>query len=366
MKLDNFKISPMSIISYVLFTIIFSYLVIGNLEIALTTTILSVWVFLMPKLKYQNSCYKDKIPKFIQKGDIINKLINFVFPIGLWLFYANSMKQNTFFENPTFGLLLIIAPIIPACIQYLILTKSDRPADWIGPFVMAILTYIAVAFVSGNINSVFHSVLPFIFNEPIIITNLWIALFEIFIIYAFYKIISFILPARTFVAFLTTFFFITVATIQNLHIATTGLTFKILDIFNFKQFLIVLKLLFVNQTPPIVLLVKSFVCIVVITLIVAFINKWSTIYDFKERAKGLIIGVLILGICVFGFVGVQNYAKQNNLTTHQGMISNFVSQIKERTQYDEKIQSFIDAQIIAEQQKETISQTEPVDDAWGI
>ena len=345
MKLDNFKNSPMSIISYITLTALFSYLILGNLGISITTTILSVWIFMMPRLTYENSTYQKIIPKFLKKGDIINKIISWLIPLVLWCLYATSMKTETIFENPLLGFLFVLMPIVPAGIQYFIIKTADSVSDWVGPFVMAILTFFGMELVVGNITSTIKTMFPFFFGETIVVTQLWIILFEILFIYAFYKIISFILPARTVMSFVTTFLFIFTSMLQTLYATHIGMTFKLSDVLNIKQFIATLKLLFITLDTPVILLAKVLSIIAIITVIVSIINKLATIYDFKERAKGLLVGVIVIVICIAGISYTNNYTTQNNLPTHQGQVSALISEIKQTNKFSEDFQNKINIEM---------------------
>lgn len=345
MKLDNFKNSPMSIVSYIILTTLFSYLILGNVSITITTTILSIWIFMMPRLTYENSTYQRIIPKFLKKGDIINKIISWLIPIVLWFLYAVSMQTKTIFENPLLGMMYVLMPIVPAGIQYLIIKNADSVSDWIGPFVMAILTFFGTEFIAGNIGTTVKTMFPFFFGETIVITQLWCILFEILFIYSFYKIVSFILPARTVMSFITTFCFVFISMLQTLYATHIGVTFKLTDIFNIKQFVATLKLLFITLGTPVETLAKGFAIIAFITVVVAIINKWATIYDFKERAKGLLVGVIVLAICTVGIIATNNYAKENNLPIYKGQVSVLTSEITQKNQFSEDFQNKLNIEI---------------------
>lgn len=300
---------------------------------------------MMPRLTYENSTYQNKMPKFLKQGDIINKIISGVIPIVLWCLYAASMQTETIFKNPLLGTLFVLMPIVPAGCQYFIIKNADSISDWVGPFVMAILTFLGTEVVAGNIGTTMHSLFPFFYGEPVVITQLWCILCEILIIYSVYKIISFILPARTVMAFLTTFFFILISMLQNLYTTNLGTTFKFSDLFNVKQFIATLKILVTSSDSAFTVLLQGFAFIIGITIIVAIINKWSTIYDFKERAKGLVVGLLTFAICVGGIYFATYYADENNMSIYKGQASVLISEIGKTNEYTKEFQEQLDAEI---------------------
>lgn len=361
MKLDNFKNSPISIISFIALTFLFSYLIIGNLEIAGVTTVLSTWIFMMPRLTFENSTYKDKLPKFLKKGDIINKILSILIPLVFWGFYAVSMQNATLFTNPLFGLLFVIMPIIPAAVQYFILTHSDSSVDWVCPFVMAILTFLASEFVSGNLVNMFKCMFPFFFGNPIVITQLWSILLEILTIYAVYRIVSIIIPSRTLAAMFTSLLWLFFAIVQNVYIAKVGVTFKFADIFSIKEFIATLKVLFISNGLPVSLLIQGVGLLAAITIIIFTLNKWATIYDFKERLRGFVVGIAVFATCIFCFGFTRSYATKNQLDIYKGTSSTLISEFGQKNTFSESFQEAIDKEMIdmGWKEMETVNPTEP-------
>ena len=361
MKLDNFKNSPISIISFIALTFLFSYLIIGNLEIAGVTTVLSTWIFMMPRLTFENSTYKDKLPKFLKKGDIINKILSILIPLIFWGFYAVSMQNATLFTNPLFGLLFVIMPIIPAAVQYFILTHSDSSVDWVCPFVMAILTFLASEFVSGNLVNMFKCMFPFFFGNPIVITQLWSILLEILTIYAVYRIVSIIIPSRTLAAMFTSLLWLFFAIVQNVYIAKVGVTFKFADIFSIKEFIATLKVLFISNGLPVSLLIQGVGLLAAITIIIFTLNKWATIYDFKERLRGFVVGIAVFATCIFCFGFTRSYATKNHLDIYKGTSSTLISEFGQKNTFSESFQEAIDKEMIdmGWKEMETVTPTEP-------
>lgn len=336
MKLDNFKNSPISIISFIALSFLFSYLIIGNLEIAGVTTILSTWIFMMPRLTHENSTYKDKLPKFLFKGDLVNKVLSWIIPLIFWGVYAVSMQSETLFENPMFGLLFVIMPIIPAGVQYFVLTHSDSPVDWVSAFATAIFTFFGAEFINVGLGTTVSSMFPFLSNSPVIITQLWSILLEILLIYAFYRIVSIIIPSRTLASLGTTLVWIFIAMTQKLYITTFGYAFKIGDIFNIKQFIETVKALYLGSNMPAALMVQGLGLVAAITIAIFMLNKWTTIYDFKERTKGLVVGIAVLAVAIFAFGFTNNYAGKNNLTTYKGTGLSLISTVGQKNEVSDK------------------------------
>jgi hypothetical protein len=345
MKLDNFKNSPISIIAFIALTFLFSYLIIGNPEIATMTTLLSVWIFMMPRLTHENSIYKDKLPKFLFKGDLINKLLSVLIPLVLWILYAVSMKNATVFENPLFGLLFVIMPIVPAGIQYFVLTHSDSPVDWVSAFATAIFTFFGAEFINAGFGTTVTSMFPFAFNGPIIITQLWSIFLEILLIYSFYRIISVLIPSRTLSATATALTWVFIAMVQKMYIVKLGITFKLSELLNIKQFIATVKMLFLSTNMPAALIIQGLGIVMAITIAMFMLNKWTTIYDMKERLRGSVIGLAVFATCLFAFGFVNNYAKNNDLTLYKSTMFTLVSEYKEKNVLSEENQELIDKEM---------------------
>lgn len=346
MKLDNFKNSPISIVSFIVLTFLFSYLIIGNLEIAGVTTILSTWIFMMPRLTFENSMYQKKLPNFLKKGDFLNKIIGVLIPIIFWGIYAFTMQNATLFTNPWLGLAFVIMPIIPAGVQYAILTRSDSATDWVCPFVMAILTFFASEFLAGTLGTMFQAMFPFIFKSPIVITQLWSILLEILTIYAFYRIVSILIPSRTISATFTTLLWMFIGVLQNVYMSTIGMSFKISDVFKIKQFIASLKILFLNNGLPASLIVQAVGLVAAITIIVFVLNKWSTVYDFKERLRGWVVGVAVFATCVFCFGYTNVYANKNNLDVYKGISFNLITEFNQKNEFPESFMELVNQEMI--------------------
>ena len=346
MKLDNFKNSPISIVSFIVLTFLFSYLIIGNLEIAGVTTILSTWIFMMPRLTFENSMYQKKLPNFLKKGDFLNKIIGVLIPIIFWGIYAFTMQNATLFTNPWLGLAFVIMPIIPAGVQYAILTRSDSATDWVCPFVMAILTFFASEFLAGTLGTMFQAMFPFIFKNPIVITQLWSILLEILTIYAFYRIVSILIPSRTISAMFTTLLWMFIGVLQNVYMSTIGMSFKISDVFKIKQFIASLKILFLNNGLPASLIVQAVGLVAAITIIVFVLNKWSTVYDFKERLRGWVVGVAVFATCVFCFGYTNVYANKNNLDVYKGISFNLITEFNQKNEFPESFMELVNQEMI--------------------
>ena len=338
-------------------TFLFSYLIIGNLEIAGVTTILSIWMFMMPRLTHENSTYKNKLPKFLFKGDLINKILSILIPLIFWIVYAVSMKNATLFENPTFGLLFIIMPIIPAGVQYFVFTHSDSPVDWVSAFATAIFTFFGAEFINMGLGTTISSMFPFLSNSPIIITQLWSILLEILLIYSFYRIISIIIPSRTLSSLATTFVWVFIAMTQKLYISTLGYAFKLSDIFNIKQFIETVKVLFLGNNMPAALIIQGLGITAAVTIAIFMLNKWTTIYDLKERSKGLIVGIAVLAVSIFAFGFTNNYAGKNELTTYKGTGLSLIQTIGQKNESPEIEDK--DVEVTAPEGETTTPETTP-------
>ena len=154
--------------------------------------------------------------------------------------------------------------------------------------------------------------------------------------------------------------------LQVVYMDRFGFSFKLSDVLNIQQFIATAKILFINSPMPTKLLIQGISLIVVITIAMYILNKWSTIYDMKERATGAIIGCVVLVACFIGMNGAREYAKQNNFTTFDGITSQLILEIKDKNTYSEDFLKLVDKEFVnfgwkeitPEGQEPTVSPTE--------
>ena len=192
MKLDQIKKEPVKIVSYLVLTLLFTYLITGGIMPALTTTCLCAWICMMPRLHYENSTYKEKLPQFLIKGDFINKLVSIIIPVILAVIYMISFSaSNSIFQSPIQNMLIIATPILLSVIHYIIVKKSENVYDWITPLITSFLTVIGVEFISGNLGQMFANLSPQTAN----ISYFWAFIMEVFFVYGVFRVLSIILAA---------------------------------------------------------------------------------------------------------------------------------------------------------------------------
>jgi hypothetical protein len=98
-----------------------------------------------------------------------------------------------------------------------------------------------------------------------------------------------------------------------------------------------------------------------ITIIVFTLNKWSTIYDFKERLRGSVVGIAVFATCIFCFGFTRSYATKNQLDIYKGTSFTLISEFGQKNTFSESFQEAIDKEMIdmGWKEMETVNPTEP-------
>lgn len=294
MRLDNIKKEPFKIISFAIITLFFSYFITGEIIPAVSVSFLSFWFCLMPKLDYKHSLYKKKIPKFLRKGDLLNKILLIGIPLCFTIAYAVTYSGKELNKLTSMGIILI--PILLSLINYAVALTSKSDVDWVTPYITSFLTVLCTEIILGNGKYVFEH----IFKNPTL-DYLWIFVLQIFFVYSFFRILSLILPGRTLATGVSSGLFIIFAFISNLLVGRVNMTFKPAELLNIKDTFAMITVLLKEKTEIWKVAgssLLSLVCIVGIAFLLY--NKRATTYDLMKRVKSCFCGAVILIISIFG------------------------------------------------------------------
>ena len=337
MKLDQIKKEPVKIVSYLVLTLLFTYLITGGIMPALATTCLCAWICMMPRLHYEDSTYKEKLPQFLIKGDFINKLVSIIIPVILAVIYMISFSaSNSIFQSPIQNMLIIATPILLSVIHYIIVKKSENVYDWITPLITSFLTVIGVEFISGNLGQMFANLSPQTAN----ISYFWAFIMEVFFVYGVFRVLSIILAARTLAMGVTSFLFIGFAVLNGIMVSQLGTTFKVAEIIDFKHTIAMMKILIENKLDT-TMIAMAVGTLAIIVLIAYLLSKKSTLYNLVKRAKSCICGVAILLIVIFGSSLLTQNATIYNPELNYGYIYSTMTNIGAKNTYSENFEKMI-------------------------
>lgn len=292
MRLNDIKQEPIKIISYVLLTLLLFYFAIGDIMQTITMTILCMWMCMMPRLTHEQSFYKNKLPKFLFKKDLINKIIRVVIPFifaTVYIYQTSATNTGVILKTA----LILTIPFVASIIHYIIFNKYESEFDWLMPITCSILTVLAIEFTTGNLTNLFKNLFPMFFGLNININILWAFLIQILIVYSVFRILSILLPGRTLSMAVTSLIFIVFGVIQHYYTEILGMPFRVMDLFNIKEEIALLKILVTENLDITYLAIAGGIWILIV--IVAFLfSKGSTTYDMPTRMKSMLCGILIL------------------------------------------------------------------------
>ena len=344
MRLNNIKNEPVKIISYAILTFLLFYFTIGNILSSLGFTALSMWFCTMPRLEHENSCYKDKLPKFLAKKDLINKIIGIFIPLLFSIvFIMTQSSATTIFESPLRATLMFAVPLLISVIHGIILNKYQYEWDWITPFIMSILVVLGVEFVLGNLGDYIKGLFPLFFGGVTDLGILWTFLLQVFAVYAFYRIISVLIPGRTISMFVTALTFLLIAFVHYMFMTHIGKPFFIGELFQIKQAVALIKIVIVENFD-VTYIIKAGGTLLFITIVSFLLNRETSVYNIPTRFKSFCCGILVLAVVIL--FSNNFYSGGINMPTNcektYGYTYYMMNNITEKNTYDEELQKKIE------------------------
>lgn len=344
MRLNNIKNEPVKIISYAILTFLLFYFTIGNILSSLGFTALSMWFCTMPRLEHENSCYKDKLPKFLAKKDLINKIIRIFIPLLFSIVFIMMQSSATkIFESPLMATLMFAVPLLISIIHGVILNKYQYEWDWITPFIMSILVVLGVEFVLGNLGDYIKGLFPAFFGGVTDLGVLWTFLLQVFAVYAFYRIISILIPGRTISMFVTSLTFLLIAFVHYMFMTHIGKPFFIGELFQIKQAVALIKIVIVENFD-ITHIIKAGGTLLFITIASFLMNRETSTYNIPTRFKSFCCGVLVLAVVILFSNNFYNGGINipENCEKTYGYTYYMMNNITQKNTYDEELQKKIE------------------------
>lgn len=344
MRLNNIKNEPVKIVSFAILTFLLFYFTIGNILTSLGFTTLSMWFCTMPRLEHEDSCYKDKLPKFLAKKDFINVIIRVLIPLLFSvIFVMTQASSTTIFESSLKAMLMFAVPLLISIIHGFVLNKYKYEWDWITPFVMSILVVLGVEFVLGNLGDYFKGLFPIFFGGVTDVGVLWTFLLQVFAVYAFYRIISVLIPGRTISMFVTAFVFLLIAFVHYMFITHIGKPFFIGELFQIKQAVALIKIVIVENFD-VTYIIKAGGTLLFITVVSFLLNKETSIYNIPTRFKSFCCGILVLAVVILFSNNFYNGGinTPENCEKTYGYTYYMMNNLTEKNTYDEELQKKIE------------------------
>ena len=344
MRLNNIKNEPIKIVSYAILTFLLFYFTIGNILSSIGFTALSMWFCTMPRLEHENSCYKNKLPKFLVKKDLINKIISIFIPLVLSiLFIATQSSATKVFESSLLSVLMFAVSLTISVIHGIVLNKYKYEWDWITPFIISIIIIFGVEFVVGNLNNYIKGLFPMFFGGTIDLGILWTFLLQVFTVYAFYRIISVLIPGRTISMFVTALVFLLIGFVHYMFMTHINKPFLIGELFQIKQAVALIKIVIVENFD-VTYIIKTCGTLLFTTVLAYFLNRETSVYNIPTRFKSFCCGILVLAVVIlfsnnFYSGGIN---KPVDCEKTYGYTYYMMNNITQKNIYDEELQKKID------------------------
>jgi hypothetical protein len=342
---------PFKVFSYVLLTFLGSFFTTMNIEVSVIATLICVWICMMPRLKYEEFTFKDKLPKFLIKSDLPNNIIKLL-PIALFFMFCSQKSVETpAIAGSGLNFIIYFIPMIFGCLHYFIYNKYENEQDWAMPLITSFLIVIGCQFVVGDFSEFVK-----IFSATEIVTNgiyySWLLLLQVAIVYAIFRILSIVVASRSFCLLIVGLLFTAFAYIQNLYNNILHLDFKPNDIIKFKEFFALLSILH-KDNIDISKIAPAVAVLIVIGLVTTLLGKNASTYSFKIRLKSFLCGCLLIAI---SFVSLnilypnQTFERYN---TNAGFVTYIVHNLNKQNTFSAELQNKINAEIIAMEQTST-------------
>lgn len=300
MRLNNIKQEPLKIISYIIMTFFLLYFTVGDITMTFALTILNMWFCMMPRLTHEKSFYKEKMPKFLLKHDLINIIISIFIPLILSIvLIVKFASQNLWFESPIKSILLIVSPLFVSIIHYLIFRKCKNEFDWLMPIVVSIVTVFGTEFIAGNFGNYIKNLFPFIFGNKITdIAVLWTFLIQFFIVYGTFRMISIIFPARGLSMSVTSLIYFIIAFLNRMCEMSTGMPFRVRELLHFKEFVAFIKII-LKENYEVTYVIKCIAVFALVIFLTYIFGKKSSPYEIHTRFKSFLCSIGVLCVSVF-------------------------------------------------------------------
>ena len=348
MRLNDIKQEPLKIISYIIMTLLLSYFTVGDIMISITLTVLSMWFCMMPRLTYENSFYKNKMPKFLFKFDLINKLISILIPlIFATVLIVQSASKGLWTESPLKSILIIGCPLFVSIVHNLIYSKYEKEADWLMPIIASFITIFGTEFITGNLGNYIKNLFPFVFGNKVTdIYVLWTFLMQFFIVYGIFRVLSIVLPARGFAMSVTSLLCFALAFLNRMCEMSTGMPFRVMEFLDIKRIIAFIKMIVV-ENYDVLFIIKCIAIFAIIVILAYTFSKKSSPYEIHTRFKSFLCGVGVLCLAVFMTVIVfrTTLCDVPNCEKQYGIIYYTANTTAEKNTYSEEFESKLKIEI---------------------
>lgn len=361
MKLNDISSKPFKVITYILLTFIGSYLTTLNTEVAFISTLVCVWICMMPRLKYEEFSFKDKIPEFFVKFDLPNNVLK-ILPVFLTFIFCTQQSATTpVIQDSNFNFFIYFFPVIIGCLHYFIYNKYENEQDWAMPLIVSFIIVIGSQFVVGDFPEFAKNIFPFLTDSTPNIYLSWLLLLQIAIVYAVFRVLSIVIASRSVCLIIVGAIFTIFAYMQNIYSSIIGLNFKPNDVIKFKEFFALLSILH-KDNIDMAKIAPAIAVIIIIGMVATLLGKNTSIYAFKIRMKSFVCGALIIAVSILAFNSLYASVSFENYNTSTGFVSYIVHNLNKKNTFSKELQDKINTEIIAMEQasaeKEENSQSE--------
>jgi hypothetical protein len=194
--------------------------------------------------------------------------------------------------------IVISVPVIVSVIHGTILSKYEKGADWIMPIVVSIFTIFGIEFIVGNLGNYASNLFSGLTGNVINIKILWAFIAQFVIVYATFRVISLIIPARTLSMAITSTAYALFGLMHHLYETELGKSFLIKDLLEVKNSIALFKIL-LSRNGDVLFLCKAIAIIILLVIVAYLFSKKSSVYNFPTRIKSFLCGILVFAIGIY-------------------------------------------------------------------